>query len=196
MPSSGIFDKRWWEVPQKAPCRTSFLCPHQPRSSRADASSAASARWAGTGDARSESTTGRIPKTEDAMDAQCPQGTLGVSLNLILLKGTYFSNLFDRLCRKIFFFFFLNHHSTPIFLFPLPYCCSLCTSQQVALQIEACSLSSTCLPGQGKAISEKFITPTPYQWKAGAREAFIITEGPAIWKTAASLKVWLITFRS
>lgn len=38
-------------------------------------------------------------------------------------------------------------------------------SQQVALQMEACSLPSTGLPGQGKAILDEFITPVPYQWK-------------------------------
>lgn len=45
----------------------------------ADASSARSAGWAGTGDARTESTPGRTPQTEDAVDAQCHQGTCGVS---------------------------------------------------------------------------------------------------------------------
>lgn len=181
MSSSGISDKWWWEVTQEAPCRTSFLCPQQPWSSRAAASSAA-----GTGDARSEGATGRIPKAGGAVDAQRPQGTLGVSLKLILLKCTYFSNLFKHLCRKTGLVF-----KKPPFHpnFPLSYCCSRYTSQQVALQIAACSLSSTCLPGQGKAVSEEFITPTPYQWKAGAREAFVITEGPAIWKTTASLIV-------
>lgn len=62
------------EVPWPAPAMALTSC--QPW---ADTSFVHWAAWAGTADARTESTPGTILQTEDAMDAQCYQSTCGVS---------------------------------------------------------------------------------------------------------------------
>lgn len=111
-------------------------------------------------------------------------------VRLTLLKRTCCSNLADSLCRKPRLFLGFLKIITPIFLFLI----EAHYPQQVALQTELAA--SHLHPGQGKSISEGFITPGPYQWKAGAREASIIQEGSSTWQTCSSVTASLTTLLS
>lgn len=97
-------------------------------------------------------------------------------VRLKLLRGTRCSNSADSSCRKTGLGFLkiiipLQFSSSSLELTILSKC----------IRDQACSLSPTRIPGQGKAILEGFIIPAPYQGKAGAREASIIPEALSTW---------------
>lgn len=75
-------------------------------------------------------------------------------VRLTLLKWTCCSNLSDSFCRKIGLGFLK-------IIIPLKFSSSLFPASGITDQ--ACSLLSTWLPGQGKAILEGFIIPVRYQ---------------------------------